>query len=170
MGQGSIIETAAHADAMAVAVETDQRQDDEVESAWFEEVASAPKWLRNGEAVEAQTLSRAESGEPEPSASPLLPNRADDRQIARLTGFIRKGECRPWVDFAIRWPIKGNAFGGQERAVVRKSPGQQGGVQALCRRIECSTSRAQFGSREAGECHAAGLGTPPIGAVAGLCS
>ena len=136
--EGAVVIAAAHPEAVAVGVEADQGDQEQVERP----DRYAPAAPRFGDAETVGPEPGAGVGADEPESAPA--SRAQDRQAAVPAGGIGTGEQWTGVGLAVRGPVDPDAARAAKPQAGPQHPGQGLGMTALHPWRECPAGSAQL--------------------------
>jgi len=140
--QGAVIEAAAHAETVAVGIESDQGHQDEVEGPGERQSSLPPGWFRYAEAIGTHRLTRSIAQEPELTVL-AGPQHRQEAASTAADGCFQEGSG---VQFAVRGPVGGDPAGAQECGFGPQQSGQSNGVVVLFLRRQPTPRRAQVAS------------------------
>lgn len=145
IGKGAVVEAAAHADAVAVAVESHQRDQQQVQSHGELNSIVASLGLGDAKAVGTQWLTRAITHEPEAAAC----SRTQHREVGLAATVRRTLEQWAGVELPVGGPVGSQPPGAQEVQLTSQQSGQRRTVAALLERGERAAGLTQ-GAAELG--------------------
>lgn len=139
-GEAAIIETGAHANAMALGVESNQWHQDEIQPLRCEDLAATSGGFQDAETITLELGTAIDADEPEATGCML----AQHRQIPAATASKPRAD-RLWVELAGDWQVEGEALCGMQEAAADESLTNGFGVialLALAQRRTCTTQTA----------------------------
>lgn len=143
IGQGAVVVAAAHADTIAGAVESHQRNQDQVEMASRAAVAAAPRRFGNAEAIRSHRLAGDPTHEAKFDAGSVPDASAQDRKIDRFSALAGGVQQGTWIELAVGGPICRDSVGTSITILATKQSSNQMRMLTLGLGTQCSPARAQ---------------------------
>lgn len=134
--EAAIVVSAAHAEPVAVAVETEQRHDDQIQIACGDEIARARNRFRDTEAVWRQTVARPPAEKPEPARKKRVQYR-QETLLVRLGSMLHEAHR---TEFTLDTEVGGDALCANKSRMFQNQPcsGSRCFGPRLCRKGEAS--------------------------------
>lgn len=144
--EAAIVEARAHADAVAVGIETHQGHEDEVQALRWCDLAIASAWLKDTEAVAATKRLAAVAHEPEPTWRMPAQHRKVPT-IAALASVPEPISDRGRIELAIGRVIERDAPRRAEQFAAEQALADRLRVRALLARTELAAESAELSAK-----------------------
>ena len=115
-GKRTVIETATHAEPVALGVESEHRHQQQIQKLRLATVAIAEHRFGNVEPIEVHAGLRRPTGKPKPPVEEGM----QYRQVTRFTHHVREMQQRHRVYFPLATDVPGNTPGGHELALCQQ--------------------------------------------------
>ena len=129
IGQGSVVESAAHSEAVTARIEADQRNEQQVQCPGQADAAVAQAGLGNTVDVPRQRTPFARLDEPELSVG-VCPKDGKKDALVAAVGEVQE---RGGVNLTVVATVSADSSGTQEEGVASKAAGERKGVPPLLR-------------------------------------